>query len=73
MPKVAGAIVRNGGPAIQKESSSYVRRNGKVVWPDVAVTGPGELNCAYIVHAVGECKIRSKFMVFRLLTDRLDF
>ena len=50
---VAGAIVRKGGMIIQKESDQYVQKYGPVTPGNVAVTGPGNLNARYIIHAVG--------------------
>lgn len=50
---VAGAIVRAGGPAIQDESSRWVREHGIVRTGGVAVTGAGNLPCKAVIHAVG--------------------
>jgi O-acetyl-ADP-ribose deacetylase (regulator of RNase III) len=50
---VAGAIVREGGASIQEESDAWVRTRGPVSFGHPAVTGPGSLNCRYIIHAVG--------------------
>ena len=50
---VAGAISSKGGPAIQKESSAYVRKHGAVKTGTCAATGAGKLKCKYVIHAVG--------------------
>jgi O-acetyl-ADP-ribose deacetylase (regulator of RNase III) len=50
---VAGAISRRGGPAIQRESSAWVRDHGPVPTGSAAITGAGELSCRYVIHAVG--------------------
>ncbi len=46
---VAGAIVRKGGPEIQKES----RRWGYVPVGNAAATGAGRLPARWVIHAVG--------------------
>jgi O-acetyl-ADP-ribose deacetylase (regulator of RNase III) len=50
---VAGAIVRRGGHAIQKESDEWVRRHGPAAHDKPALTGAGKLPCKAVVHAVG--------------------
>jgi O-acetyl-ADP-ribose deacetylase (regulator of RNase III) len=50
---VAGAILRKGGPEIQKESNRWVSEHGPVSHNAPAVTGAGKLPCRYIIHAVG--------------------
>ncbi len=50
---VAGAIVRKGGYAIQKESDEYVRKNGPVKTGNATVTSGGKLKAKYVIHAVG--------------------
>ena len=50
---VAGAISRRGGPAVQRESTSWVRQHGPVPTGSAAITGAGSLPCRYIIHAVG--------------------
>ena len=50
---VAGAISRNGGPSIQKESNIYVKEHGAVNTGQCAVTGAGKLPCKFVIHAVG--------------------
>jgi putative ATPase len=50
---VAGAIVRSGGDAIQAESDVWIRKFGRVLTGQVAVTGAGSLPCKKIIHAVG--------------------
>lgn len=46
---VAGAIVKKGGQIIQQESNNI----GQVSVGSCAVTGPGQLPCKAIIHAVG--------------------
>jgi O-acetyl-ADP-ribose deacetylase (regulator of RNase III) len=50
---VAGAIVRRGGPAIQRESEAWVRRHGPVSHASPAWTSGGSLPSKYVIHAVG--------------------
>lgn len=50
---VAGAISRRGGPAIQQQSTAWVREHGPVPTGGAAITGAGELPCRYVIHAVG--------------------
>lgn len=50
---VAGAIVRRGGPIIQKESDAWVREQGPVTHSRPAVTSAGDLPCRWVIHAVG--------------------
>ena len=50
---LAAAIARRGGPAIQRESDDWVRRNGLARHDRPAVTGAGNLPCRYVIHAVG--------------------
>jgi len=53
---VAAAIARKGGPAIQEESSRWVRDHGPVPHDRPAYTTGGELKCKYVIHAVGPVK-----------------
>jgi O-acetyl-ADP-ribose deacetylase (regulator of RNase III) len=50
---VAGAISRRGGPAIQRESTAWVREHGPVPTGSAALTAGGSLPCRYVIHAVG--------------------
>ena len=50
---MAGAIVRRGGPQIQRESSQWVREHGLVSHGEPAYTSAGSLPCRYVIHAVG--------------------
>ena len=50
---VAGAISRRGGPQIQDESNTWVRRFGPVPHARPAHTHAGNLPCRYVIHAVG--------------------
>jgi len=50
---VAGAIVRKGGPEIQRESREWVREHGPVRTGSAAITGAGSLPCRHVIHAVG--------------------
>lgn len=50
---VAGAIVRKGGPSIQRESTAWVREHGPVPTGSAGMTGAGQLPSRYVIHAVG--------------------
>jgi O-acetyl-ADP-ribose deacetylase (regulator of RNase III) len=50
---LAGAIVRRGGRAIQDESDAWVQQHGQAGHDKPALTGPGQLPCKAIIHAVG--------------------
>ncbi len=50
---VAGAIVRRGGPMIQRESNAWVREHCPVSYSQPAWTGGGQLTAKYVIHAVG--------------------
>jgi O-acetyl-ADP-ribose deacetylase (regulator of RNase III) len=50
---VAGAIVRRGGAAIQRESDAWVRAHGLASHARAALTGAGRLPCRAVIHAVG--------------------
>lgn len=51
---VAGAIVRKGGAAIQRESDEWVRAHGGPVRTGTAaITGAGRLPAKFVIHAVG--------------------
>ena len=50
---VAGAIARAGGSAIRAESEAWIREHGLVTHDSPAITTGGELDCRYVIHAVG--------------------
>lgn len=50
---VAGAIIRKGGFQIQHESTAWVEEHGPVRHENPAYTSAGDLNCKYVIHAVG--------------------
>jgi O-acetyl-ADP-ribose deacetylase len=50
---VAWAISRRGGPKIQQESDTWVRKYGAVSHEKPAYTSGGEMACKYVIHAVG--------------------
>jgi O-acetyl-ADP-ribose deacetylase (regulator of RNase III) len=50
---VAAAIVRRGGPSIQRESDEWVKLHGPVSHNQPAYTSAGSLPCRYVIHAVG--------------------
>ena len=50
---VAGVISRKGGPAIQRESDEWVRRQGRVPTGSAAITSGGRLQARHVIHAVG--------------------
>ncbi len=53
---VAAAIARKGGSVIQEESRRWVQEHGPVKHDRPAYTAGGELNCKYVIHAVGPVK-----------------
>ena len=50
---VAWAILKKGGPAIQKESDAWIRQHGPVSHARPAWTSGGLLPAKYVIHAVG--------------------
>ena len=50
---VAWAISKKGGPAIQKESDTWIRQHGLVSHAHPAWTSGGLLPAKYVIHAVG--------------------
>ena len=50
---VAGIIARKGGPVIQQESDLWVKKHGPVSHESPAYTTAGNLQCKYVIHAVG--------------------
>ena len=50
---VAGAIVRRGGPAIQRESEAWIQAHGTVSHAEPAWTSAGNMACRIVIHAVG--------------------
>jgi O-acetyl-ADP-ribose deacetylase (regulator of RNase III) len=50
---VAGAILRKGGPVIQRESDAWVQSHGSVSHGVPAWTTGGNLSCRIVIHAVG--------------------
>lgn len=50
---VAGAIRKSGGAAIVKESSDWIKKNGKVPTGESCYTGAGKLKAKYVIHTVG--------------------
>ncbi|MGH8906729.1 MAG: macro domain-containing protein [Egibacteraceae bacterium] len=50
---VAAALSRTGGPAVQRESSDWVRAHGLVGSGAAAVTTAGLMPARWIVHVVG--------------------
>ena len=50
---VAGAILRRGGPEIQRESDAWVKAHGPVSHAASAWTSGGNLACRNVIHAVG--------------------
>src|SRR5512142_2026007 len=50
---VAWAISKKGGPAIQRESDSWIRHHGPVTHARPAWTSGGLLPATYVIHAVG--------------------
>jgi putative ATPase len=50
---VAGIISRAAGPALQRESDDYIRKNGPLPTGSAAVTAAGKLPFKGVIHAVG--------------------
>ncbi len=50
---VAGVISKKGGPAIQRESDAWIRRQGTISHARPAWTSGGLLPARYVIHAVG--------------------
>ena len=50
---VAGAILRRGGPEIQRQSDAWVQAHGPVRHEAPAWTSGGDLPCRYVIYAVG--------------------
>ena len=50
---VAAIILRRGGPVINQESKDWLRENGPVSHEEPAYTSGGNLDCQYVIHAVG--------------------
>jgi len=50
---VAGAILRRGGPEVQRQSDAWVREHGPVSHARPAWTSGGKLAAKYVIHAVG--------------------
>ncbi len=48
---VAGALYRRGGHAIQEECDQLVRANGPLEVGEAAVTGAGNLQARWVIHA----------------------
>ena len=49
-----GAKIREaGGFEIQTECDEYIKKNGDVMTGSCTSTGPGKLQCKYIIHTVG--------------------
>ena len=50
---LAGAIIKNGGTSIQKESNTIIKNTGPIKTGTCCITSPGRLECRQIIHAVG--------------------
>ena len=77
---LAGLLSRKAGPALQRESSQWVRENGPVNHQTPAYTTAGELPFRYVIHAVGpvwgsgdeEGKLRAAVTGSLRLADQLE-
>ncbi len=50
---VAAAIVRAGGPIVQRESTAWVRDHGPIGPDSAAVTTAGAMPAKHVIHVVG--------------------
>lgn len=50
---VAHLIVQRGGKVINKECQAWLREHGPVSHSEPAYTSGGDLDCRYVIHAVG--------------------
>lgn len=50
---VARALAQAGGPAVQRESDEWVRRNGPLQPGHAAVTTAGKMPADHVIHVVG--------------------
>lgn len=50
---VAAAILRQGGPEIQRESQAWLRQHGPLTHTRPAYTTAGRLPSRYVIHALG--------------------
>jgi len=50
---VAAAIVKHGGQIIQEESRKWVEVHGPISHGQPAFTTAGQINCRFVIHAVG--------------------
>ena len=51
--EVSKSILRAGGQTVQDECKEYVSTNGNVQPGNIAVTGPGNIPCKFIIHTAG--------------------
>jgi O-acetyl-ADP-ribose deacetylase (regulator of RNase III) len=77
---VAAMILRKGGRVINEESQAWLREHGPVSHQEPAYTSGGNLDCSYIIHAVGpiwgrgneDDKLADAISGSLELADRLD-
>lgn len=77
---LAGLLSRKAGPALQLESSRWIKKNGPVSHDSPAYTRAGELPFKFVIHAVGpvwgsgdeERKLRAAVMGSLRLADQLE-
>jgi len=50
---VAAAIVKRGGQIIQEECRKWIEVHGPISHSQPAFTTAGEINCKFVIHAVG--------------------
>ncbi len=50
---VAHLILRRGGKVIDEESKAWLQEHGQLTHTKPAYTSGGDLDCSYIIHAVG--------------------
>ncbi|KAL4231447.1 Poly (ADP-ribose) polymerase [Mactra antiquata] len=52
---LAKIVASKGGKAIVKECEKVIKKNGRLNYGEVFVSGGGKLSCEYVAHAAGPC------------------
>jgi len=77
---VALLILRRGGEVINRECKAWLRKNGPATHSKPAYTSGGDLDCRYIIHAVGpvwgrgdeDIKLKTAIMSSLKLAEQLS-